>query len=295
MNGDACEGGSGAGPVVAGAWWTDLGLLVNGDPARVWGLLDSGAGREARLVAAVYRASAHVHRYETAGVRRQLLALDAARYGDMELAARIGAVPVVGEPAPRWQVEWSTGSQVDARARQVMTSNDPGFGGGVCAVATAVVDGRPVALEICEGDEVHVWDLITGDQIGDPLIDHDGVVYAVATTVVDGRSVAVTGGNAVQVWDLATGEQVGEPLRGHDGVVRAVATGAVEGRPVAVTVGDDETVRVWDLATGEQTSALLHGHDGVVRAVATAVVEGRPVAVTGGADETVRVWDLATG
>ncbi|MFF2149655.1 hypothetical protein ACFVWU_44660, partial [Kitasatospora sp. NPDC058190] len=274
---------------MAGEWWTDLGLLVNGDPARVFGLLDSGAGPEARLMAAVYRASAYVHRDETAGVRRHLLALDAARYGDMELAARIHAVAVAGEPAPRWQVEWSTGSQVDPRVRHVMTSNGPGL--GVYAVATAVVDGRPVALEICEADEVQVWDLITGDQIGDPLIDHDGVVYAVAATVVDGRSVAVTGGNAVQVWDLATGEQVGEPLHGHDGVVRAVATGEVEGQPVAVTVGDDKTVRVWDLATGEQIGALLHGHDRTVSAVATAVVEDRPVAVTGGADETVRVWD----
>ncbi|MFB7081104.1 hypothetical protein ACFCYO_27175, partial [Streptomyces sp. NPDC056308] len=85
-----------------------------------------------------------------------------------------------------------------------------GHTGAVCAVATAVVDGRPVAVTGSVDETVRVWDLTTGQPIGEPLTGHTGAVCAVATAVVDGRPVAVTGSvdETVRVWDLATGQQV---------------------------------------------------------------------------------------
>ena len=82
----------------------------------------------------------------------------------------------------------------------------------VRAVATAVLDCRPVAVSGGGDGSVRVWDLTTRQQIGAPSQGHYGWVYAVATGVVDGRPVAVTGGEdaAVCVWDLATGRPVGE-------------------------------------------------------------------------------------
>ncbi len=123
-------------------WLTNPEFLVTGDPGRVLALLDAASGPAARLVAAVYRASAHLHGDAGAGVRRQLLALDAARYGKRELAARITAVPVEGEPAALWGVEWATGAMVDPRFRHGLTGHTDSVG----AVATAVVDGRPVVI-----------------------------------------------------------------------------------------------------------------------------------------------------
>ncbi|MET9663611.1 hypothetical protein ABZY11_44010, partial [Streptomyces sp. NPDC006510] len=158
-------------------------------------------------------------------MRRQLLALDAARYGDRELAARITAVPVSGGTGVGWGVEWATGGMVDHRLRQALV----GHTDSVRAVATGVVDGRPVAVTGSDDKTVRVWDLTTGRPVGEPLTGHTSSVRAVATAVVDGRPVAVTGSHdgEVRVWDLTTGRPVGEPLTGHTSSVRAVATAVV--------------------------------------------------------------------
>ncbi|MGH3807071.1 MAG: hypothetical protein ACRDRU_10645 [Pseudonocardiaceae bacterium] len=77
----------------------------------------------------------------------------------------------------------------------------------VVAVATTVLDGRPVAVTGSWDTTVRVWDLGTGSPIGDPLTGHTDTVGAVATAVLDGRPVAVTGSwdTTVRVWDLGTG------------------------------------------------------------------------------------------
>jgi hypothetical protein len=84
---------------------TDPAWLVNADPVQVLAALDDAADRDEVLAAAVYRASAHLHRDADAGVRRQLLALDAARYGHRDLSVRITGVRVEDELA-----EWGAWS-----------------------------------------------------------------------------------------------------------------------------------------------------------------------------------------
>ncbi|MFI6006623.1 WD40 repeat domain-containing protein [Streptomyces sp. NPDC051366] len=279
----------------------DPGFLVNASPEEVLGLLDAASGPAAQLAKMMYLASAHLHRDGTAKMRRQVLALDAARYGDRELSARITAVPVEGEPAARWGVEWATGSTGDDRFGQEALAKHTDW---VRAVATAVVDGRPVAVAASGTNTVRVWDLDNGRRVGDPSTgQHDSEactgrtdwVCTMATTVANDRSTAVTGGwETVRVWDLTTREQVGEPLVGHNGGVWAVATALVNGRPIAVTGGYDRTVRVWDLTSCKPVGAPLTGHTGPVQTVATGMMNNRPIAVTGGVDETVRVWDLLT-
>ncbi|MEV8327684.1 hypothetical protein [Kitasatospora sp. NPDC056731] len=253
----------------------DPWFLVNADPGTVMALLDTAAGPAARLAASVYRASTDLHRDVTAGVRRQLLALDAARYGDRELSARITAATVEGEPAAPWGVEWATGSQLDRSLRRIPTAHTD----ALLAVATAVVDGRPVVVTGGTDRDVRVWDLTTGQQIGQPLAAHTGQVGGVATAVVDGRPVALigSGDRTVRVWDLTTGQQIGQPLAAHTGQVGGVATAVVDGRPVALIGSGDRTVRVWDLTTGWQIGQPLTGHAGTVSAVATAVVDARPL------------------
>ncbi|MGY3680393.1 hypothetical protein [Streptomyces sp. TE33382] len=143
-------------------------------------------------------------------MRRQLLALDAARYGDRDLSAWISAVPVEGEPAARWGVDWASGSDVDDRFRCAFT----GHTGWVPAVATGVMDGRTIVVTGSRDKSVRVWDLTSGKQIGKPLTGHDGEVWAVATEVVDGRPIAVSGSwdGTVRVWDLITHRQRGPAL-----------------------------------------------------------------------------------
>ncbi|GAA2491685.1 hypothetical protein GCM10010276_33930 [Streptomyces longisporus] len=282
---------------------TDPGWLVNGDPEQVLAALDGAAGQEEMLAAAVYRASGHVHRDAGTEVRRQVLALDAARYGNRELARSIAEVTTRQETDSPWAVQWATGSGLDSRLRYALPAPAE-----VGVVATVVVEGRGLAVAGCEDGTLHWWDLATGRKLGQAVTGHSGAVRALATAVLDGRPVAVTSGSdgALRVWDLAEGEQVGAFHADDDSWVKSLATALVEGRPVAVGAGTDGVVQVWDLAALTQHGEPLSIHTGFVSALATAVLGGRPVAVTshseelGASDpitgeETLRVWDLITG
>ncbi|MFE7476647.1 WD40 repeat domain-containing protein, partial [Streptomyces sp. NPDC057575] len=282
MSSDLRDGGHSGELAQADELLADPGFLVTADPERVVALLDLASGPAARLAAEVYRVSARLHRQAGAGMRRQLLAVDAASLGARELSARIASVPVDGEPAEEWGVDWATGSRFDPRRLRSLT----GHTGVVGVVATVMLDGRAIAVTGGQDGEVRVWDLATGEQVGEPLVGHTATVEAVATAVVDGRVVAVTGSGdgEVRVWDLATGEQVSGPLKGHTATVEAVATAVVDGRAVAVTGSFGGEALVWDLATGGYACKPLQGHTGWVTAAATAVVDGRVVAVTGSGD-----------
>ncbi|MFD4656228.1 WD40 repeat domain-containing protein [Kitasatospora sp. NPDC058444] len=277
--------------------FADAGFLVNADPATVLALLPEAWGF-GRVGAAVYEASAHRHREAGAAVRRQLLALDALRYGDGELAARFEAVPVAGERFPRRRAEWASGAQLGGCRWSVAGHEE-----GVAAVAAvpAEVDGRPVVVTGGDDGTVRLWDLATGEAVGESMADHAGKVFAVAAAELDGRAVAVSAGTdkAVRVWDLTTRRLLYPPLPGHTDWVTGVATTVVRGRPVAVSCGHDRTVRVWDLATGEPVGRPMRdpadSRAGRLTALVTTVVLRRPVAVTGDFHGTVRVWDLVKG
>ncbi|MEV6015650.1 MULTISPECIES: hypothetical protein [unclassified Streptomyces] len=282
---------------------TDPGWLVHGDPELILASLDGAAGQEERPAAAVYRTSGHVHRDAGAAVRRQVLALDAARYGHRELARSISQVVVGQEVDDSWVVQWATGGDLDSRLRYALP-----VPAEVGVLATVVVQGRGLAVAGCQDGTLHAWDLSTGGRFGKAVSAHTGAVQALATAVLDGRPVAVTCGyeHTVRVWDVARGELVGTCSADDDSWVKTLAVGMIQGRPVVVGACVDDVVRVWDLATLSQHSEPLTVRTGFVSALATAVLDGRPVAVTshseelGAADlitgeETVRVWDLITG
>ncbi|MFG2946354.1 WD40 repeat domain-containing protein [Streptomyces adustus] len=303
MSGELPSSGPDREVAAAGGRSTDPGWLVHGDPELVLAGLDGAAGQEEMLAAAVYRTSGHVHRDAGAGVRRQLLALDAARYGNRDLARSIARVAVRQETDDPWVVQWATGSGLDSRLRYALP-----VPAKVRALATVTVEGRGLAVAGCEDGTLHAWDLATGSRYGKVVSSRSGAVPTLATAVLDGRPVAVTGGSdqTVRVWDLAQGELVATCPADEDSWVKLLTTELVEGRPVVVGACVDDAVRVWDLATLSQRSEPLTLHTGFVSALATAVLDGRPVAVTshsaelGATDlitgeETLRVWDLMTG
>ncbi|MCX4803139.1 WD40 repeat domain-containing protein [Streptomyces sp. NPDC058682] len=189
----------------------------------------------------------------------------------------------------RWTVQWADGPVPDQRRLRPLI----GHGGPVRAVATAIVDGRPVAVSGSRDKTVRVWDLATGGQLHDPVTGRtDPVssmtaeVLSVATAVADGRPVAFSlhGDDAVLVWDLATGRAAGE-------FVRLVESAVLEGRRVLLTLGADGTLYVGDLLTGRRVTAFPS-------AAGLALLDGRRVVLTVDdidVDRTVRVWDLGTG
>ena len=134
-----------------------------------------------------------------------------------------------------------------------------GHSDAVCAVTTATLDGRPVAVTAGNDATGRIWDLTTHRQIGAPLTGHTDAIWAVAAATVHGRAVAVTSSDdsTLRVWDLAAGKALGAPLTGHTAGVETVTTTMLDGRPVAVSGSWDQTVRVWDLADGRQVGPEL--------------------------------------
>ncbi|MFB7261448.1 caspase family protein [Streptomyces nojiriensis] len=266
----------------------DSEYLVHAEPRGLTPYLHRAHGDTARLAAAVYRTSVHLHRDATAQLRRQTLALDAARAGAPDLHGSLTSRIPPGD----WAPVWATGSTFSSALRDTLTGHD----GSVHAVACTELDGHPVTITGGNDGTVRVWHLNVGQGIGKPITAHDGPVRAVACTAVRGNPVAVTGGDdgTVRIWDLNTRQAIGEPITGHNGWVMTVACTMIDGNPVAVTGGDDGTVRIWDLNTRQAIGEPIAGHNGWVMAVACTTIDGNPVAVTGGNDGTFKTWDLKT-
>ncbi|MEW1912527.1 caspase family protein, partial [Kitasatospora sp. NPDC085895] len=263
----------------------DSDYLVHADPRSLTPYLRHATDHTARLTAAVYRTSLNLHQAVPSTMRRQVLALDAARAGahdlQQSLTARI--------PPGHWFPVWSTGGAFTPALRDTLT----GHAALVLGVACTDVDGIPVAVTGSRDHTVRIWDLRTGQPLGEPLTGHSDLVSAVACTDVDGTPVAVTGGRdgTVRIWDLRTGQPLGHPLTGHTDTVLALACTDLDGTPIAVTRSAAGTVHVWNLRTGEP----LTGPTSNVSAVACTDLDGTPIAVTGSRDGTVRIWDLRTG
>jgi WD40 repeat protein len=168
------------------------------------------------------------------------------------------------------------------RVAEIEGSYNGGMGAGL-------VDGRPVAVTGGHDDFLQVWDLFSGEQIGENLTGIEPVVRAIAIAEVNGRTVVVAGGddNALHRWDLTAQEPIGVPMTGHTDSIQTLGTATVAGRAIAVTGSNDGTARLWDLASGRQIGDPFTGH--YLQMVTE--VAGTPVAVTN-SEDGIRVWDL---
>lgn len=260
--------------------------LVHADTDTLVPLLLAVKSDTARFQAAVYRASLDVHRRLAPAGRRQVLALDAARYNESSLLDAFNS----GVPKGTWKPVVASGSLMAGNIRNAFSTDET-----VWSMACTELDGRAVAVTGAQDGTLQVWDLNTGLPVGPPMGGHAGMVRALACTTLNGRPVAVSGSQdtTVRVWDLTTGRLLGVPMTGHTDEVEHLACATLEGRPVAVTASGDETARLWDLATGSPLGAPMQV-DGHVTAFAVAEVRGRPIAVTGATGNQIQVWDLET-
>ncbi|MFB9177657.1 WD40 repeat domain-containing protein [Dactylosporangium sucinum] len=278
-------------------WLTEPAFLVRANRTWVEPLLDRADKEQERLAAAVYRASLDRHRYAPVEERRQLLALDAARYGDRDLSARILATEVAGVLTARWRIDWSTGSQVDHRLRHVLEQE---IGVPLTYVGIVAKRGRPTAILTDHNHNVCGWDLVTGAKVA--ILFGHGRLLTDAFGVVDGRALAVVAERDYRlgVWDLDAGTRVVR-LEGPTSVrFDAVAFVRFAGR-TAVAAGD-ALVKLWDLETGARIPVPGFGvRYGSVKIVAFPTVGDRPLAVTSSVhadppdDASVRLWDVTTG
>ncbi|MFF4348342.1 caspase family protein, partial [Streptomyces sp. NPDC001530] len=261
----------------------DSDFLVHATPAPLLGALHATNSDECRVRCAVYRASAGVHSLAAPEQRRDILAIDAARYADHDLVEEL-------TKGQTWRPRWATGSLV----HPALYSNLTGHTGVVQAVACTSIDDRPHVITGSDDHSVRVWDLTDGTARA-TLTGHTDVVQAVACTSIDDRPhvITVSDDRFARVWDVADGT-VRAILAGHLGGIWAVACTVIDDHPHAITVSGDLTVRAWDLTDGS-ARATLTGHTSAVRAVACTAIDDRPHAISGSYDHSVRVWDLTDG
>ncbi|KAG2337428.1 WD40 repeat-like protein [Suillus weaverae] len=97
---------------------------------------------------------------------------------------------------------------------------------------------------------LRVWDLDTGKQVGEPLLDHNTLVLRVAASP-DGRWIVSGGVNgSILVWEVATDKtdlkRVPISFEGHKGSIYGVVFA-----PDSETFAKDQTVCVWKRETGK--------------------------------------------
>ncbi|WP_433450841.1 WD40 repeat domain-containing protein [Streptomyces sp. CA-142005] len=268
----------------------DADFLAEAEPDAVLTMLPTASTREARIAAAVYRASYSAHRRLSPHERRQILALDAARFG---IAGPLRHHLAHGTG---WQYPWATGQQ----ASTALTATLEDHTQAVTDVVVTVLDGLPVAVTAGSRGRVRVWDLATG-LTTHTLEGHTGPVTGLAVTELGGLPVVVTVSwdSTLRVWDLAEGHAMGvaDARPGASAPLTALAVLQVGGRCMAVTTATGGMAWVWELTIGADrrvrcTRRILSARAEPMISVAAAVLDGWPVAVTTRYDGSATVWDL---
>lgn len=167
----------------------------------------------------------------------------------------------------------------------------------VSAVDIAVSSESAVAVTGDDEGTVWLWDLLSGEPIGDPLAAHTGTVSALASEF-DGENnlTLVTAGEdgTIRVWELLRSELQRPSTDDAAYGVRAIATTVVEDDELAVTGGIDGSLWLWDIDGGLPRSHTVPSHLARICCVAATRLDDRPVAITGADDGTLRLWDLAS-
>lgn len=253
-------------------------FLVHTDPVTT--LPQLATLRDAPKAAHVYRASAHRHATAGEEARRQILAVDAARFGSPRLVRRL----LGGRP---WAPAWATGATVSPALRMTLP-----VGGRRHVMGTVRLAGRLVLAVSRDGGPFGLWDLETGrpaepgEGLGDKVTALDG-----------GRDgIVVTGhqDGTIRAWDVGS-VTLGLPLMaGHAAPVTGLARTEVGGTPVLVSAGADGAALVWDLTTGTRLGEPLTRALDEQNSVACATANG-PVTVTTDGSGTAQLWSLRSG
>ncbi|MFD9441883.1 hypothetical protein ACFWBR_27535 [Streptomyces sp. NPDC060006] len=269
--------------------FTDADFLVHADPVSLIPALATAETNAARLAVAVYRASSGAHRHADVQARRQLLAIDAARYRDHVLLGRLNGAA----PPGTWRPRWATGSQVDSSLLDTLT----GHVDAVTAVACTELAEGPVAVTAGDDGTIRLWDL-TSRQPLRTLRDGRGAgITAVICLTVSGRPYAVAADqeDLLQLWDLTSGKPDGTPYSTDQKRILALSTIDTDDGPVIVAAGE-VGLAFYELRYqgGGLRLSKVFDHDLACTAVACTRLGDRPVAVVTTRGSGIQIWDIDT-
>ncbi|CCA76052.1 hypothetical protein PIIN_10052 [Serendipita indica DSM 11827] len=160
--------------------------------------------------------------------------------------------------------------------------------------AVNVVAFSPDGLQIASGSDdkkVRLWDVGTGQSLGEPIRGHDDSVQAVAFSPDGSRIISGSHDQTVRLWNADTGRSMGTSLCGHASSVIAVGFSPDGSR--IVSFSKDLTIRFWDATTGRPLGKSFLTREESVNAIAFSL-DGSRIAF-GSKDNTIRLLDTNTG
>lgn len=146
----------------------------------------------------------------------------------------------------------------------------------------------------CSHDgSLRMWNLKSGEQIGDDWRDGDKGVFTMALSPDGKKIVSGSGDGVVRLWDIDTCEVIARFI-GHTRGVWSVCWSRDGSR--VVSGAWDRTARQWDVETGETILAPIEtGHENVYAVVyspdTAMIATAGPVV----GESSVRIWDAKTG
>ncbi|KAG8850020.1 hypothetical protein FRB91_009416 [Serendipita sp. 411] len=147
-------------------------------------------------------------------------------------------------------------------------------------------NGRQIAS--CSDRTIQLWDVETGQALGEPLRGHRNRVTSVSFSPDGHRIASSSHDHTIRLWDAETGQALGEPLRSRRNRVTSVSF-SPDGRRIA-SGSDDYRIRLRD---AEILGELLRDHEDRVNSVSFSP-DGRQIA-SGSHDDTIQLWDAETG
>jgi WD40 repeat protein len=139
-------------------------------------------------------------------------------------------------------------------------------------------------------DGIRLWNVSTGQPIGQPLSGYLNSVTSIAFSQ-DGKTVAASGEGTVILWDATTGRLIGQPMDTHTSQQMSIAF-SPEGKLLVASDSADGTVFLWDVSEGQLIGQPLSGRLNLVTSIAFS--QDGKVLAAGSADGAVILWNIQT-
>jgi WD40 repeat protein len=143
-------------------------------------------------------------------------------------------------------------------------------------------------IATADGSVIKIWDVNTGNQIGDDLTGHEGDVVALEFSP-DGHQLASGGlDNTARLWNARAATPIGVPMTANS--TEVVALAFPPDASYLAAGASDGSVRFYDTTTQAPLGLPLQTLDGFPQSLKIDP-DGRRL-VVGGSDRTVRIYDL---